>query len=68
MTTIHIFNITSKDPKLPQMTSNDLKRPQLISESTPEVKLGKNKIKLKDSGNIEINVENLDETLQDKII
>ena len=54
--------------KRPEITSNDLKRPQLISESALEVKLSKNKIKLKGSGNIEFNDEDLDETLHNKII
>ena len=45
------------------MTSNDLKRPQSISESSLEIELVKSKNKLKDGANIEINDEYLDENV-----
>ena len=45
------------------MTSNDLKRPQSISESHHEVKPVKSKNKLKGSAKIEINEHYLDEIL-----
>ena len=50
--------------KRPQLTSNDLKRPQLISESFHEVKPVETKNKLKGGANIEINEHYLDEILQ----
>ena len=52
--------------KRPQLTSNDLKRPQSISESHHEVKPIKSKDKLKGGANIEINEHYLDEILQNK--
>ena len=45
------------------MTSNDLKRPQSISESHLEGKPVKSKNKLKGGANIEINEHYLDEFL-----
>ena len=46
-----------RDPNLkrPQKTSNDLKRPQSISESHHDFKLVKSRNKLKGNANIEIN-------------
>ena len=46
------------------MTSNDLKRPQSISESSLEVKLDKSKNKLKGGANVESNNPYLDEFLR----
>ena len=51
------------DVKGPQRTSNDLKRPQSISESHHEVKPVKSKCKLKGCSNIEINEHYSVETL-----
>ena len=51
------------DLKRPQMTSNDLKRSQSISESSFEVKPIRNKNKLKGGANVEINDHYLDEIL-----
>ena len=53
---------TNHNVKRPQMTSNDLKRSQLISESS-EVKPNKSKNKLKGGANIEIDEHYLDENL-----
>ena len=52
------------DLERPQMTSNDLKRSQLISkESSPNIETGKpKKNKMKGGGNIEINEEYLDKS------
>ena len=50
------------------MTSNDLKRPQLISESHHEVKPVESKNKLKGGGIIEINEHYLDEILDNNNI
>ena len=49
------------------MTSKDLKRPKLISESSYEVKLVKSKNRLKVGANLENNDECLDEILHNKI-
>ena len=54
--------------KRPQMTSNDLKRPQSFSESHHEVKPVKSKNKLKGGANIEINEHFLDEILDNNNI
>ena len=51
------------DDKRPQMTSNELKGPQPISESHHEVKPVKSKNKLKGGASIEINGHYLDEIL-----
>ena len=51
-----------------KMTSNDLKRPQSISESHHEVKPVKSKNKLKGGTNIEINEHYLDEILDNNNI
>ena len=48
------------------MTSNDLKRPQSISESHHEVNPVKSKDKLKGGANFEINELYLDGILHDK--
>ena len=47
----------------PQMTSNDLKNPQSISESHHEVKPVESKNQLKGGANIEINEHYFDEIL-----
>ena len=61
------FNINQHikhDPKRLQMTSNDLKRPQTISDSSREVEPVKSKNKLKGGAKVEINDQYLDEILQ----
>ena len=50
--------------KRPQMTSNEPKRPQSISDSHHEVKPVKSKHKLKGGANIEITEHYLDKLLQ----
>ena len=47
----------------PRLNSKDLKRPQSISESPPEVKPDKSESKLKGGGVVEINDQYLDEIL-----
>ena len=49
--------------KRPQMTSNDLKTPQSVSESFPEVKPVKSKNRVKGGANIQITDKFLDEIL-----
>ena len=64
MTNFYNNSQPNHDDKRPQMISDDLKKPQSVSESHHEVKSVKSKNKLKGGANIEINEHYLDEILQ----